>query len=214
MGAMTADRFAQGLTYQGFKDAMTRNRERFEANEARVRVAAEDAAAFRRAGPLHVMVLAADWCGDVIANLPVLGKLAAETGALNVRVFERDANPDLMDQYLNQGRFRSIPVFAFFDDRWNELGVFIERPESVTELRARRRREIFAAHPEFGPADGPVDQLPDEVRARLQEELQRMREETAEWANAEVIRDLRAIAERRSRWGGARQPGEGGTARA
>lgn len=202
---MDADRFATGQTYDDFKGSMTRNRERFDANEARVRIAADDLAAFQRARPLRVAALAADWCGDVIANLPVLGRLARECGTLDLRVFERDANADLMDRYLNQGKYRSIPVFVFFDEGWNEVGVFIERPDSVTELRAEKRRGVFAAHPEFGPPDAPPDQLAEDVRARLQAELQKIRDETTDWANGEVIRELRAIAEGRARWGGVRQ---------
>lgn len=205
MGSMTAERFRQGQTYEEFKASMTRNRERFDANEARVRIGADDLAALKRARPLRVVALAADWCGDVIANLPVLGRLAHESGTLDLRVFERDAHADLMDQYLNQGQWKSIPVFAFFDEGWNEVGVFIERPDSVTEMRARKRREVFAAHPEFGSPDAPPDQLPEDVRGRLQAELQKMRDETADWANGEVIREIRAIAEGRARWGGAKQ---------
>ncbi|MBM4433860.1 MAG: thioredoxin family protein [Chloroflexi bacterium] len=211
MGSMTAERFRQGQTYDEFKASMTRDRERFEANEARVRIAADDLAALKRARPLRVVALAADWCGDVIANLPVLGRIAQESGTLDVRVFERDANADLMDQYLNQGQWKSIPVFAFFDDGWSEVGVFIERPDPVTEIRARKRREVFAAHPEFGSPDAPPDQLPEDVRARLQAELQKMRDETTDWANGEVIREIRAIVEGRARWGGAKQR-EGGMA--
>lgn len=205
MGSMTADRFAKGQTYDEFKASMTRNRERFDANEARVKIGADDLRGFQAAQPLHVVALAADWCGDVIANLPVLGRVARECSTLDLRVFERDANADLMDQYLNQGQYRSIPVFAFFDSDWNEVGVFIERPDAVTELRARKRREIFDAHPEFGSPDAPVDQLPENVRARLMEELQKMREDTTDLANAEVIRELRAIVERRARSGGVTQ---------
>jgi hypothetical protein len=206
---MTADRFAKGMTYDAFKDAMTRNRDRVEANEARVKLSADDLAAFKRARPLRVMALAADWCGDVVANLPVLMRIAKESGTLDVRIFERDQSADLMDQYLNQGQFKSIPVLAFFDQSFTEVGVFIERPDAVTELRAKKRREIFAAHPEFGSPDAPVDQLPEDVRARLQEELAKMREETTDQANAEVIRDIRAIAEGRATWGGARQRAKG-----
>lgn len=205
MGTMTADRFARGQTYDEFKASMTRNRERFDANEARVRLSPDDLAAFKSARPLRVMALAADWCGDVIANLPVLGRVVKDSGRLDLRVFERDANADLMDQYLNQGQYKSIPVFAFFDDDWNEVGVFIERPDAVTELRARKRREVYAAQPEFGSPDAPPDQLPEDVRARLQAELQKMRDETTDQANAEVIRELRAIVEGRARWGGASQ---------
>ncbi|MBI2773384.1 MAG: thioredoxin family protein [Chloroflexi bacterium] len=201
---MTAQRFAQGMTYDEFKTAMTRNQERFQANEERVKLTSDDAGAFRKR-PLRVAVLAADWCGDVVANLPVLGIIAKEAPELDLRVFERDANADLMEQYLNQGQYKSIPVFAFFDAAWNEVGVFIERPEAVTEMRAKKRREIFAKHPEFGSPDAPVDQLPEDVRARLQQELQKMRDDTIDQANAQVVRELRAIAEGRATRGGARQ---------
>ncbi len=32
-----------------------------------------------------------------------------------------------MDQYLKKGLYRSIPVFAFFDEHMNEVARFIER---------------------------------------------------------------------------------------
>ena len=193
--AVTRERFEQGMTYDAYKAQMTRNQERFEANERNLALTEADLAPFKQLPrPVNVLVLAEDWCGDVIANLPILGRLAAESGKLNLRVFLRDQHPDLMDQYLNQGQFRSIPTFVFFDDDFNELGRFIERPASVTELRAQRRLQIFQQNPEFGSPDAPVDQLPEDVRARLQAELNAMREETTAFANAEVIRELRAIA--------------------
>jgi hypothetical protein len=196
---MTIDRarFEQGLTYDDYKAQMTRNRERVDENETRVQLGGKDLAAFRALPrPVKVLVLAEDWCGDVIANLPVLGRLAKDSGKLDVRIFLRDQNDDIMQRYLNKGQFKSIPVFVFFDEDFRELGHWIERPASVTEVRAKRRREIFAAHPEFGSPDAPVDQLPEEVRIRLQGELAKMREETTKFANAEVVRELREIATR------------------
>jgi thiol-disulfide isomerase/thioredoxin len=196
---MTIDgaRFDQGLTYEAYKDQMTRNRDRLEENERRIDLNKEDLAAFRALPrPVKVVVLAEDWCGDVIANLPVLGRLAKETGKLDVRIFLRDQNDDIMQRYLNKGQFKSIPVFVFFDDAFRELGHWIERPASVTEVRAKRRKDIFAAHPEFGSPDAPVDQLAEDVRLRLQTELAKMRDETTKFANAEVVRELREIATR------------------
>ncbi len=144
-------RFAQGMTYDDFKAQMTRNRERVEENERRVDISPNDLAAFRGLPkPIHTLVLAEDWCGDVIANLPVLARLAQESGKLDVRVFLRDQNDDIMQGYLNQGQYKSIPVFVFFDGDFREIGHWIERPASVTALRAKRRAEIFRAHPEFG----------------------------------------------------------------
>jgi len=190
-------RFDKGMTYDAYKAQMTRNRERFEENEKRVDLGREDLDAFRALPrPVKVVVLAEDWCGDVIANVPVLGRLAKESGKLDLRVFLRDQNDDIMQRYLNKGQFKSIPVFVFFDEDFRELGHWIERPASVTEIRAKRRNQIFAAHPEFGSPDAPVDVLPEEVRVRLQGELAKMRDETTKFANAEVIRELREIATR------------------
>jgi hypothetical protein len=195
--AVSRDRFEQGLTYQQYKEQMTRNREQFEKNETQFSPAAADVEAFRQLPqPLNVAVMAEDWCGDVIANLPVLGKLAQTSGRLNLRVFLRDQNLDIMDQFLKEGKFRSIPVFAFFDQDFKPVGHFIERPASVTELRARKREEIFAKNPEFGLPSAPVDQLPEDVRVRLAQAQTKMREETAPFANAEVVRELRAIVGR------------------
>jgi hypothetical protein len=196
---MTIDRarFDQGLTYDAYKAQMTRNRDRLEENEGRVDLNKDDLAAFRALPrPVKVLVLAEDWCGDVIANLPVLGRLAKDSGKLDLRIFLRDQNDDIMQRYLNKGQFKSIPVFVFFDEDFRELGHWIERPASVTEIRAKRRKEIFAAHPEFGSPDAPVDQLPEGIRVRLQGELAKMRDETTKFANAEVVRELREIATR------------------
>jgi thiol-disulfide isomerase/thioredoxin len=185
------------MTYDAYKAQMTRNRERLEDNERSFKPSPDDLAAFKNlARPLNVLVLAEDWCGDVIANLPILGKLAQESGKLNLRVFLRDQNDDLMSQYLNQGKYKSIPVFAFFDDSFNEIGRFIERPASVTKLRAEKRQEIFAKNPEFGSPDAPVDQLPEDVRTRLNQAMTAMREETTPFANSEVVRELKAIVGR------------------
>ena len=193
---MTVDRarWDKGITYDEFKAAMTRNQERFADNEGRVALDPESVRTFKSLPkPLRVLVLAEDWCGDVVANLPILGRLAKEVSTLDVRVFYRDQNLDLMERWLNQGKYQSIPVVVFFDQDFRELGHWIERPATVTERRAAERKKIFDAHPEFGSPDAPVDQLPEDVRARLQAELQKMRDNTASFANAEVQRELREL---------------------
>jgi Thioredoxin len=193
---ITRERFAQGLTYDAYKAQMTRNRERFEANEQTVELSADDLAFFAQLpAPLHALVLAEDWCGDVIANLPIVGKIAAESGTLNLRVFLRDQNEDLMNQFLKEGKYKSIPVVAFFDDDFNELGRWIERPSSVTELREKKRQELYAQHPEFGSPSDPVDKLPEADRIKLTQAIGQMRDETKPFADSEVVRELREIVE-------------------
>ena len=193
--AVTRERFNQGMTYDEFKNWMSRNRDRIEGYERKVEIKPDDLAFFKNLrSPLDVLVIGADWCYDVLTNLPVLARLAQESGKLNLRIFERDENPDLRDQYLN-GPYQSIPVFVFFDENFNEIGHWIERPKSVTQLRAEKRRETYGTDPQFGSPDAPVDQLPEEIRTRLQAAIQSSREETVPWANSEVIRELRELVE-------------------
>lgn len=191
--AITRERFNQGMTLAQFKDSMTRNRDRLEANERAVEIRPDDLAAFKNLPqPVDVLVIGADWCYDVLTNLPVLAKLAEQSGKLNLRVFERDANPDIMAEYMN-GPYQSIPVFALFDKDFNEIGRWIERPKDVTDLRDQKRLEIFRAHPEFGSPDAPADELPEELRSRLSQAIQEMRAGTIPAANQEVVNDLRDI---------------------
>ena len=193
---VTRERFEQGMSYDAFKAQMTRNQERFQASEQALVLDPADVAAFTNLPrPLDVLVLAEDWCGDVINNLPILGRLAAESGKLNLRIFLRDQNADLMDQYLNQGQFRSIPVFVFFDEQFHELGRFIERPDSVTERNAQIQREVYAEHPEFGSPDVPVTQLPEDLRLQVMQATAGRREASKAENNRDVVRALRQIVE-------------------
>ena len=191
--AVTREQFESGMTYDAYKAQMTRNQERFEENEKKLKIEPADLEAFKKLPkPLKVLVIAEDWCGDVIANVPILGKLAQESGKLDVRVVLRDQS-NLIDSYLNKGQFKSIPVFVFLDENFDELGAFFERPESVTAKRAEQRKQIFAENPDLGSPDTPADQMSEEQRAKYQQLAQAGRDATFDWANNEVIRELRAI---------------------
>jgi selT/selW/selH-like putative selenoprotein len=196
---VTPERFAQGMTYDAYKAQMTRNRERLEANEQTVELSSDDVAFFAGLpAPLHVVAIVEDWCGDVIANLPVLARLAAESGKLDLRIFLRDQNLDLMDQYLKAGQFRSIPVFVFFDQQFRELGHWIERPARMTELQQQMRQDLFAKDPAlagFSP-DTPVAQLPEQARTRLMQAFADFREQNRMLSDREVVRELREVVER------------------
>lgn len=203
--SVTQQRFEQGLTYDAYKAQMTRNQDRLIANEQTISLDAEHVAFFRQLPqPLNVLVIAEDWCGDVIANLPVLGKLAEESGKLNLRVFLRDQNLDLMNLYLKEGKFQSIPVFAFFDADFTPLGHWIERPARISELQAEMRRSLFASDPLLAGVapDTPFGQLSEEARARLSLAYADFRQQHRRFADNEVVREVRAILEA----GAAQQP--------
>lgn len=198
---ITRERFEQGMTYEQYRQQMTRNGERFDDTERSVVLDAQDVAFFSRLPePLNVLVLAEDWCGDVVANLPVLGRLAQESAKLELRVFLRDQNLDLMDLYLNNGS-RSIPVFAFFDQNFQPIGHWIERPQRMTELQGQFRREVFANEAALAAYSPEVSfaELPEEARNVLMGAMGVFREQNRALSDREVVRELRAVVEGEAR---------------
>jgi hypothetical protein len=140
---VTRERFEQGMTFQQYLDQMGTNKETFVKFLSEIVIRPEDKEALARLGKkLKVMVITEDWCGDALYNVPVLAKLVEGNPNIEARVFLRDKNADLMDQYLNQGMFRSIPVFAFFDENMNEVARLLERPAKITEQLEKKMLEV------------------------------------------------------------------------
>jgi len=128
---VTRERFAQGMTTRQYIEQMSMNKERFLAELASITIGPEDVQILERfAATRKILVITEDWCGAAIASLPFVIKLAETTPRVEMRIVLRDENPDLMDQFMKNGLYRSIPVFAFFDEHMNELARFIERRPS------------------------------------------------------------------------------------
>jgi ADP-heptose:LPS heptosyltransferase len=113
---------------------MRSNKERFEQRMAATELTSADREAIG-ARKLKILVITEDWCGDALVGFPGLARLVEQAPDVEMRVFLRDANPDVMDQYLKRGLYRTIPVFVFFDEHMTELARFMERQDVVTELR-------------------------------------------------------------------------------
>jgi len=143
---VTKERFAQGMTVQQYLDQMGTNKDTFVKFLGEVTVKPEDKKALEALGKkLKCMIITEDWCGDALYNVPVLLKLIEGNPNIETRVFLRDKNPDLMDQYLNKSMFRSIPVFAFFDENMIEVARLLERPPKVTEELEAKMLEVRKA---------------------------------------------------------------------
>jgi hypothetical protein len=130
---VTPERFAQGMTLAAYLAQMRTNKERFEQRMAATELTPADREAIR-GRKLKVLVITEDWCGDALVGFPGLARLVEGAPDVEMRVFLRDANPDVMDQYLKRGLYRTIPVFVFFDEHMTELARFMERQDVVTEL--------------------------------------------------------------------------------
>src|SRR5690606_5086334 len=137
--------------------------------------------AARPGGPAKLAVIGEDWCPDVYRGMPVAAKIA-DTMGIEMRVFERDQNKDLIQAYLNNGEFESIPVFVFFDADHNELGHFIERPALANEQMGEVRSVLGPTRPEDIAKElgrEPTEEEVAEFRAKS-------REKYLEWQQGET----------------------------
>lgn len=142
---ITSQRFLQGFTYESYLAQMPSNRERYQESDAAFKLSSEDARFFKdivhRLGGLKALAIVEDWCTDAHRGLPVVAKIS-QSSDMELRVFYRDKNPDIMNFYLNQGKFQSIPVFAFFDKNLRPLCHWIERPAIATRFIEEMSAEL------------------------------------------------------------------------
>jgi hypothetical protein len=192
--AISRERFDSGMTVEAYKAQMKTNQEQFEENERKATLRPEDVTFFAALPqPLNALVITEDWCGDALANVPVLAKLARETGKLNVRIFLRDQNLDLADQYLKEGKYRSVPVFAFFDQDMRELGHFIERPARATQEMTDDRARLVAAHPEVTDINGPYEAMSESTRKLVFGSLRQLRERRSQAWTEMLLDDIKGL---------------------
>ena len=137
---VTPERFSQGFDYPSYMNQIKVNKARFEGYYDDFKMSAEDAALFKELaqrpdGPAKMMVIGEYWCGDVIRGLPVLARIA-EAAGIPISIFPRDSHTDIMDEYLKEGKYMSIPVVVFYTADHEYICHWIERPEvAVVEQR-------------------------------------------------------------------------------
>jgi thiol-disulfide isomerase/thioredoxin len=163
---VTPERFASGMTWQEYREHIKRNGEKFDYNYRETVLTDEDAEAFRslagrEEGPAKVLALGEDWCPDVFRGLPVMARIA-EAAGMELRIFPRDDNLDIMNEFLKQGEHQSIPTFVFYTGDHRYIGHWIERPakanaevgEMMASFQGKEREEARALYNEFqrGPA--------------------------------------------------------------
>lgn len=127
-----ADWWESAESYASYLGRVEKNRELWHGVDERVRLPEDLPAKDDLIPCAHFLALSEDWCGDAVNTLPVVAALAEHYG-VELRVLERDANLELMDQYLTDGRSRSIPVIIALDCDFTELGWWGPRP---TEIQA------------------------------------------------------------------------------
>lgn len=83
--------------------------------------------------PIYILAFAELWCPDCIINLPAIKKFNDINPNITFSILPREGNENYMDNYKISGKHK-IPTFVVLNDRFEEIGVFIETPKIVKEI--------------------------------------------------------------------------------
>ena len=149
---VTPARYSAGFTYDDYIAQIKVNHDKFEeyTETSKDSLNDDDKAFFTKAagaGAAKMLVVGEDWCPDVYRGLPVFVRIA-DTAGMELRVFPRDENLDIADEFLNRGEFRSIPTVIFYNANGDYQCHWIEKPaigyQETDEFVEAARKELPA----------------------------------------------------------------------
>ena len=184
---VTPERYSQGFDYRAYMDEIKVNKARFEGFYDSSALSDEDTAAFRELasrdnGPKKMLVLGEDWCGDVVRGLGVLARIC-EAADMEMRIFPRDSHHDIMNEFLKEGKWMSIPVAVFYTGGHDYICHWIERPAVAEREMHQIEVDIRAENPD----------IDDQAFGR--ERRQRTAAKADEWIAATVV-EIRELLEK------------------
>ncbi len=155
--AVTPQRFSEGFAYSDYMAQINVNKGRMDGFYENFKVTPENEAALKELasnpdGPTKMLVLGEDWCGDVVRGLPVLARMA-EAAGWEMRVFPRDQHHDIMNEFLKNGEWMSIPTAVFYTSDHRYILHWIERPEVAEKEIMEIEEAIRAENPDINDQD-------------------------------------------------------------
>jgi len=191
---VTLARFEQGLSYEGFLAKAPINHDKFADSYNDPVLTDDDKAFFQKAaktsnGAAKLLVIGEPWCGDVYRELPTAVHIA-EAAGMELRIFYRDENADIMNEFLsNNGKSRAIPIFAFYTADTRYLTHWTERSASAHAGLAAAMKEAKAKL--NLPESASFGNLPDPERQQLLKELIARVEPPPEHWRKDAVKEIR-----------------------
>jgi hypothetical protein len=143
MSVNVAEKLRTGITPKQFIDGMTKNKDAFTAWYDKFEWSSDEEREYfdslNNRDDLRCLILMADWCGDVVRNVPVVFR-ALENSGVPVEVLIMEEHLELMDQFLTMGG-RSIPIVIFADTGGFVLGQWGPRPAHVQAVMKKFKQE-------------------------------------------------------------------------
>ncbi|MFV8365316.1 thioredoxin family protein [Flavobacterium sp. XS1P27] len=88
------------------------------------------------------LVISEGWCGDAAQLLPIINKMAIDSGKIELKIVLRDENDELMKLFLTNKK-KSIPVVVVVDkETGSVLGKWGPRPKGATDLITDYKKEF------------------------------------------------------------------------
>ncbi|QIH38718.1 thioredoxin family protein [Flavobacterium sp. Sr18] len=88
------------------------------------------------------LVISEGWCGDAAQLLPIINKMAVESGKIDLRIVLRDENEELMKLFLTNKK-QAIPILIVVDkETGSVLGNWGPRPKAAANLVADYKKEF------------------------------------------------------------------------
>ena len=88
------------------------------------------------------LVISEGWCGDAAQLLPIINKMAIDSGKIELKIVLRDENEELMKLFLTN-KNKSIPIVIVVDKATGGvLGKWGPRPKGATDLITDYKNEF------------------------------------------------------------------------
>lgn len=133
--------FEDALSFEEYEENLNDNLSLHQLHYKKCTVDQENKEKIENFQSCKLLVITEPWCGDSLALLPILKKMSEINGKWEMKVLLRDANLDLMDQFLSRG-VRGIPIFLFLDNNGELLFKWGPRPEQASEIFENHREQI------------------------------------------------------------------------
>jgi hypothetical protein len=88
------------------------------------------------------LVISEGWCGDAAQLLPIVNKMAIDSGKIELKIVLRDENDELMKLFLTN-KNKSIPIVIIVEkETGSVLGKWGPRPKGATNLIMDYKKEF------------------------------------------------------------------------
>lgn len=119
------------------------NETRMNRLDKTIKITEENSSALQSLKSEYIwLVISEGWCGDAAQLLPIINKMAVESGKIDLRIVLRDENEELMKLFLTNKK-QAIPILIVVDkETGSVLGNWGPRPKAAADLVADYKKEF------------------------------------------------------------------------